>query len=81
LPSFSIDISGFKNPFVNIFWMLLLMGANGLAKLRGRFKRISLSNRAEASRLNLLIFLNKPIYLACWCLLIALNFRTACHRP
>jgi len=33
---------------------------NGLAKLRGRFKRINLSNRAEASRINLFIFLSKP---------------------
>jgi len=36
------------------------MGCNGLAKLRGRFKRNNLSNRAEASRINLFIFLSKP---------------------
>jgi len=35
---------------------LLLMNCNGLAKLRGRFKRINLSNRAEASRVKLFIF-------------------------
>jgi hypothetical protein len=37
------------------------MNANGLAKLRGRFKRIALSKLTEASRVNLFIFLNKPI--------------------
>jgi len=57
------------------------MGCNGLAKLRGRLKEPTFSNRAKASRINLFIFLNKPIYLACWCLLIELNFQTAHHRP
>jgi len=35
------------------------MHANGLNMGRWAFQRINLSNRAEASRLNLLIFLNK----------------------
>jgi hypothetical protein len=57
------------------------MNANGLAKFRGRFKRVSLSKLTEASRLNLLIFLNKLIELACWCLLIELNFQATHQRP
>jgi len=42
---------------------------NGLAKFRGRFKRDNLSNRTEASRINLFIFFSKPILVACWCFL------------
>jgi len=57
------------------------MVANGLAKFRGRFQRVILSKRTEASRLNLFIFLSKPIKVACWCFLIELNFQFAHQRP
>ena len=57
------------------FHRFILMHHNGLAKLRGRFQRIILSNRAEASRLNLFIFLSKPILVACWCFLIELTLK------
>ena len=40
---------------------LLIMSCNGLAKLRGRFKRINLSKLTEASLLNFLYIFNKPI--------------------
>jgi hypothetical protein len=56
------------------------MGCNGLAKFRGRFERVILSNRQISKPIKFII-LNKPIELACWCLLIELNFQTANHRP
>jgi len=54
---------------------------NGLAKFRGRFKELSHQTAKEASRINLFIFLSKPIKVACWCLLIVLNSQTTRHRP
>ena len=47
-----------------------LIVANGLAKFRGRLKQLSYQTANEASRINLFIFLSKPIVVACWCLLI-----------
>jgi len=46
---------------------------NGLAKLRGRLKQLSYQTVKEASRINLFIFLSKPILVACWCLLVELT--------
>ncbi len=57
------------------------MFANGLAKFRGRLKESPYQIAKEASRVNLFIFLSKPIAVACWCFLIAQNFRTAYQRP
>jgi len=57
------------------------MHPNGLAKFRGRLKESPYQTAKEASRVNLFIFLSKPIVVACWCLLIALNFQTTHQRP
>jgi len=38
-----------------------LMNASGLAKLRGRLKQLSYQTAKKASRINLFIFLSKPI--------------------
>ncbi len=51
------------------------IGTNGLAKLRGRLKQLSYQTAKEASRVNLFIFLRKPIVVACWCFLIVLTFK------
>jgi len=47
----------------------------------GDLKELSYQTAKEASRVNLFIFLSKPIVEACWCLLIALNSQTAHQRP
>jgi hypothetical protein len=57
------------------------MPANGLAKFRGRLKQLSYQTSKEASRVNLFIFSSKPIVVACWCLLIALDFQMRHQRP
>ena len=55
--------------------------ANGLAKLRGRVKRVELSNRQGSKPSKLLYNLTSTIELACWCLLIELNFQATNHLP
>jgi hypothetical protein len=54
---------------------------NGLAKLRGRVKRVELSNRQGSKPSKLLYNLTSTIELACWCFLIELNFQVAHQRP
>jgi len=60
----------------------LSLTANGLAKLRGRFKRVTLSNRQVSKPIKFAYIFEQTnlIGLACWCLLIELNFQTAHQR-
>jgi len=46
----------------------------------GDLKELTFQTAKKASRLNLLIFLNKPIKVACWCFLIELTLELF-HRP
>jgi hypothetical protein len=52
-----------------------------LLSFRGRLKQLSYQTAKKASRINLFIFLRKPIKVACWCLLIDLSIQTERHRP